>query len=59
MTGAHRRALTRLTRAGRSEQRLVTRARIVLAAAAGQSNARIARSLGITEDTARKWRRRW
>jgi len=59
LTGAHRRALTRLTRAGRSEQRLVTRAKIVLGAAAGQSNAQIARSLGISEDTVRKWRRRW
>ena len=33
-------------------------AQIVLAAAAGESNAQIAR-LGICEDTVRKWRRRW
>jgi transposase len=59
LTGAHRRTLTRLTRAGRSEQRLVTRAKIILGAAAGHSNAQIARRLGISEDTARKWRRRW
>ena len=59
LTGSHRRALTRLTRAGRSEQRLVTRAKIVLAAAQGQPIAVIARSLWVCEDTVRKWRRRW
>jgi transposase len=59
LTGSQRRELTRMTRAGRTEQRLVTRAQIVLAAAAGESNAQIARWLGICEDTVRKWRRRW
>ena len=59
LTGSQRRELTRLTRAGRTEQRLVMRAAIVLAAAAGQANARIARWLGISEDTVRKWRHRW
>ncbi|HEX7425488.1 MAG TPA: helix-turn-helix domain-containing protein, partial [Mycobacterium sp.] len=37
----------------------MTRAQIVLAAAAGESNAQIARWLRICEDTVRKWRRRW
>ena len=59
LTGSQRRELTRMTRAGRTEQRLVTRAQIVLAASAGESNAQIARWLGICEDTVRKWRRRW
>ena len=59
LTGSQRRELTRMIRAGRTEQRLVTRAQIVLAAAAGESNAQIARWLGISEDTVRKWRRRW
>ncbi len=59
LTGSQRRALARLVRAGRTEQRLVTRAQIVLAAAEGQSNARIAASLRVCEDTVRKWRRRW
>ena len=59
LTGSQRRELTRMTRAGRTEQRLVTRAQIVLAAAAGVSNAQIARWLRICEDTVRKWRRRW
>ena len=49
----------RLVRAGRTEQSLVTRAEIVLAADEGQSNARIAASLQVCEDTVRKWRRRW
>ena len=59
LTGSQRRALARLVRAGRTEQRLVTRAEIVLAAAEGQSNARIAASLRVCEDTVRKWRHRW
>jgi len=59
LTGARRRELTRMTRAGRTEQRLVTRAEIVLAAWAEESNAQIARWLGRCEDTVRKWRRRW
>ena len=36
----------------------MTRAHIVLAAAEGESNAGIAASLGVCEDTARKWRGR-
>jgi len=59
LTGSQRRALARLVAAGRTEQRLVTRAQIVLAAAEGQSTARIAASLRVCEDTVRKWRRRW
>ncbi|MDI3315983.1 MAG: hypothetical protein QJR12_17450 [Mycobacterium sp.] len=35
LTGSQRRELRRLVRAGRTEQRLVTRAKIVLAAAEG------------------------
>jgi len=59
LTGSQRRELARMIRAGRTEQRFVTRAKIVLAAAAGESNAHIARRLGICEDTVRKWPRRW
>lgn len=40
-------------------QHLVLRARIVLAAWRGRDNAQIARELGISTDTARKWRRRF
>jgi len=59
LTGAQRRELRRLVRSGRTEQRLVTRAKIVLAAAAGEPNAQIATSLRVCEDTVRKWRNRW
>jgi hypothetical protein len=40
-------------------QRMVMRAKFVLAAWRGRSNAAIARTLGITVDTVRKWRRRF
>lgn len=59
LTGSQRRELKRLIRAGRTEQRTVIRAKIVLAAADGHSNAAIARSLAVGEDTVRKWRDRW
>ena len=42
-----------------SPQRVVLRARIVLAAWRGRSNAGIARELGISVDTVRKWRGRF
>src|SRR6266571_7380074 len=51
--------LTRISRRYRSEQQVALRERIVLAAAQGQSNARIARELEINVDTARLWRDRW
>jgi transposase len=59
LTDTLRGDLYRLVRAGRTEQRLALRAGIVLAAADGHPNVRIAASLGICEDTARKWRHRW
>ena len=59
LTDTQRGDLDRLVRAGRTEQRLAQRAGIVLAAADGHPNARIAASLGVCEDTARKWRHRW
>jgi transposase len=51
--------LSARARSGRSEHRDVVRARIVLAAAAGAANAVIAADLGISVDTARKWRKRF
>src|SRR6266536_6582015 len=59
LSAADRVESSRLTRAGTTEQRLVTRARIVLLAAAGQPNCLIAETLGVSVDTVRKWRRRW
>ena len=46
-------------RSARSEYRDRLRARIVLAAAAGQANAAIARQVGVCQDTVRKWRGRF
>jgi putative transposase len=51
--------LTRLTRRHRSEQQVVVRARIILAAAQGSSNIQIAHELDINVDTVRLWRDRW
>jgi putative transposase len=51
--------LVQITRRHRSAQQQVLRARIVLAAAQGHSNAQIARDLAINVDTARLWRDRW
>ncbi|MBV9229402.1 MAG: helix-turn-helix domain-containing protein [Chloroflexi bacterium] len=52
-------ALMRISKRHRSEQQMVLRARIILAAAQSHSNAQIARWLDITVDTARLWRDRW
>jgi transposase len=54
-----RRELTGVVRAGRSEQRLALRARIVLHAARGHPTTVIASALGVCQDTVRKWRHRW
>ena len=54
-----RAVLSTRARAGRAAHRDVLRARIVLAAADGTSNAQIARRLGICVDTVRKWRARF
>ena len=51
--------LTALAQSTSAEHRLVLRARIILRAAAGESNAAIARELGCHVDTVRKWRARF
>ena len=53
------RKLRQIISAGTSPQRLVLRARIILAAAAGDENAKIARDLGCSENTVRQWRKRF
>ncbi len=58
LCAGQRRLLLARARRDSGEHRDVLRARIVLAAAGGASNA-IARSLGVTDDTVRKWRRRF
>ena len=56
---AERAELESLSRRASAPFRLVLRSRIVLLAAAGTANRVIAERLGICEDTARKWRRRY
>ncbi|WP_155369987.1 IS630 family transposase [Catellatospora vulcania] len=51
--------LQRIVRAGTSQVRRVQRVRIVLAAAEGTPNARIAADLHVNPDTVRKWRGRF
>lgn len=59
LTAPQRTELQKVVRRTRASHRRVLRARIVLAAADGQSNADIARGLSITTDTVRKWRKRF
>ncbi len=54
-----RRKLEQIVRAATSPQRLVLRAKIVLAAAGGMTNAAIARDLGCSVAMARAWRGRF
>ena len=56
---AERAELESLSRRATAPFRLVVRARVVLQAADGLANCAIAGRLGICEDTARKWRRRY
>jgi transposase len=56
---ALRARLTSLAGSTRGQVRAVLRAKIVLAAAAGASNAAIARTLGVSVNTVRKWRGRF
>jgi transposase len=59
LTASQRRFLKTLVRKQTAQQRQVTRARIVLGAAAGLANAAIARKLQIAPNTAGKWRKRF
>jgi transposase len=51
--------LERVVRSTRSEQRMVTRARVVLAAADGKPNRQIAREVGLSERKVGVWRTRF
>jgi len=59
LSGEEEAVLAARARSARSECRDRLRAKIVLAAAAGTTNAAIARELGVCPDTVRKWRRRF
>jgi transposase len=51
--------LTQLVKAHQTGQQIALRARIILAAGQGHSNAQIARELAVDVDTVRLWRQRW
>jgi hypothetical protein len=59
MNVSQQQRLRHLIRAGTTAQQLVARARIVLLAAAGWTNTKIAGRVGVCVDTVRKWRHRW
>jgi transposase len=59
LSGDEQAVLAARARSVRGPYRDRLRAAIVLAAAAGQDNAAIARQLGVCTDTVRKWRRRF
>ena len=54
-----RQKLEALVRQRTAEQRVVLRARIVLSAAKGEENARVAERLGVALNTVIKWRKRF
>jgi transposase len=54
-----RATLEEIVRASRSEQRMVTRARVVLLAAEGKPNRQIAREVGLSERKVGVWRNRF
>lgn len=56
---AERQALEDLSRRHSTPQQVALRARIILAAADGLNHRQIARQLGVSFDTARRWRQRW
>jgi putative transposase len=59
LTEMQRAALERLIRRDTSPQRLVRRARLILAMAEGANNTEVARRLGHTGKVPPVWRRRW
>lgn len=59
LTDPDRRELERLVRAQHTPQALALRARLILAAAAGETNAALARQFAVDVDTVRLWRTRW
>jgi putative transposase len=59
LTDAERQELERLVRRHTVGQQIALRSRIVLSAAAGKNNSRIAKEEGVALDTVRLWRQRW
>lgn len=59
LSEGERNALERLERRHTTPQHIARRARIVLRAAAGESNSAIARQVALDVDTVRAWRAHW
>jgi putative transposase len=59
LTDAERQELERLVRRHTVGQQIALRSRIVLSAAVGKNNTRIAKAEGVALDTVRLWRQRW
>jgi transposase len=59
VTPEDKRALERIVRSGKTEQRIALRARIILGAAAGQSNNAVAKELKTSRPTVLDWRQRF
>ena len=54
-----RQGLEKLVKRHGTKQQVALRARIILLAAAGENNTAIARELKTSDNTTRRWRRRW
>ena len=59
VTPEDRQVLERLVGSGKTEQRIVLRARIILGAADGHSNNALAKALGTSRPTVLDWRQRF
>ena len=59
LTEAEQEGLVSLVRRHTTAQQIVLRARIVLAAAAGQTNVQIVEQVGLSRESVRLWRDRW
>lgn len=59
LSDAERAGLEALVRRPTTPQQIATRARIVLAAAAGQTNVQIVHHVGLSRESVRLWRDRW
>jgi transposase len=59
LTDAQRQGLEKLVKRHSAKQQIALRARIILLAAAGRNNSQIASALKTSDNTTRRWRRRW
>jgi putative transposase len=59
LTEVERNAVEGLVRRHSTSQQIALRGRIILEANAGKNNSQIGRSLGVSVETVRAWRKRW